>query len=214
MPTSPLTSKSSENKKNESGQVESVGQNSEACQPSQQPSDPIELVLLWSTRDCIMNCFNEFSFLLLGATSSNDLNEKMHQKTNDLVNRLTALHPVASSDTQNDDQKDNDQRPRKKRRVGESGESKPVTSQQPFFEIPFRLRNEVVDQLFCNLKAIMDDSDGSDEERKRIADRIANQNVRLNIQLLSLPPKVTNSHAPDESDHPFEDEPQPGKARA
>lgn len=204
MPASPLTSKSNENKENESGQVESVGQYSEA---SSQPSNPIGLLLPWDTRDCIMNCFNEFSSLLLRAAFSNYLvTEKMRQTTNDLVNRLICLHPVASSDTQSDCQ--NDQRPRKKRRVGESGESKPVTSgRQPFLEMPFGLRSEVVDQLFCNLNAIVDFSVGSNKHRKQIAD----QNTHRNIQLLELPAKVTNSHASDESET-FADEPQLGKA--
>lgn len=186
------------NEKEDTGQAESVIQNSEQSgQSSNQASSPVRLELPWDTRHRIIKFLDKLSLPLLRANVSAELKEKVLQKTNDLMTRLIGLR-LAASDTQRDEQ-----RPSKRQRTGESGESE--VTRQPFFEISFRLRSEIVDQLFCNLDATMYRSVGSDESRKRIVD----ENAYLNMRLLELPPNVRDGTS-DESD-PF-NEPQ-SKAR-
>ena len=196
------TIKLSRSELEEKKENESVSQNSESInQPIDQPNDkargPVELILPCGWRDCIINSLNQFSSLLFLETISDDLRKKALEKANDLVTRLICL-------ATNDSQPDDDQRPTKKMRVSESGESK---ASQRLFEISFQLRRELIDQLNCNLSPILD-SDGDITSETR--NRIANQNARLNIQLLSLPFKTRNAAA-DES-NPFKDELQNSKA--
>lgn len=182
---------------------------SRAGQLNNQASSPVELELSWGTRHRIMNVLDQLSLILFRANVSGDLKKKVQEKTNDLMARLTCLTAsdtqCSQSDGQRDgqcsDKSDDDQRPNKRQRTGESDESQAVT-RQLFFEIPLSLRTELVNQLLCNLDATLYGSVHSDESRKQIVDRNAN----LTIQLLELPIKVKDGAA-DESD-PFENEPE------
>ena len=184
-----------------------------------------KLVLSWGDRETIMQTLNRCSLLLFRATFSNDGSKEMLPKINDLVARLINLK---SSDTksgqsesgcqsdqsdgqsgdQNSDQsgdkrdRQNDQieneRPKKKQRVNENGESRPTTPLQPFFELPMDLRKQVVNQLFLNLNAIAYHTLGTNDAKKRLAE----ENAGVNIQLLSLPIKTSHELDPLEDDPP------------
>lgn len=191
-------SQSRKNNANETSNKKSSNQNSQSSSPpasnasSDQARSSVELALPWTTRDRIVNSLNQFSMLLFSQTVRKDVKELAVKQTNHL---MTALIGLKSSDAQTGDE----ERPKKRVRTDESGESG-ETSSRPFFLIPLRLRSEILDQLVCNMDAVCYPSPSLDESSKN---RMREQNNRRNIELLSLPVTLMSSASFDESD-PFD----------